>query len=156
MKATVISSANESIKKVSNSLRDGNKEYTSISRVLKDIQRADMLKAGYGQVFEALGFSDVKKVKVTPAAFFASLEDEQWGITTNKAGQPIGEKWVGIWGMTQKKDAEGNKVTEIIDGVEVPVMIPVLRKVTAWTPTKLFKVYAQAMAIKAEKAAASK
>ena len=149
----IIASANESIKQVGSSLRDGNKEYTSISRVLKDIQRAEMLKCGYDVVFKHLGFNDVKKVKVTPAQFFAALEPEQWGTTTNKAGQQVGEKWVGLWGMAQKKDEKGNKVTEVVDGVEVPVMVPVLRKVTAWTPTKLFKVYSQTLAIRAEKAA---
>lgn len=147
-----INSANESIKTVGANLRSGNKEYTSLSRVLKDTQRAELLKAGYREVYEALGLNVDGKTKVTPAEFLAALAPEQWGQTYNKAGEKVGEKWVGIWGWAQKKDSEGNKVFETVNGAEVPVMEPKLRKVTAWTPNKLFKVYAQALALRAEQA----
>lgn len=143
----IIASANETIKTVATNMREGNRVYNSISQVLKDIQRKNLLKAGYQQVFDKLG---LEAGKVTPKDFFASLDSEQWGRTVSKDGKPIGDKWVGIWGTTQKKDADGNKVFEA-DGV-TPVMEAKLRKVTAWTPTKLFKVYAQCLAIKAAKA----
>lgn len=143
----IISSANATIKNVSNSLRDGNREYTSISRVLKDVQRADLMKAGYKDVFEAVGMPSDRSV--TPNDVWAVCAPEQWGQTYNKKGEPVGEKWIGIWGTKQI----------VIDGVKqyeqdgkTPIMEEVLRKVTAWTPTKLFKVLAQAQAIKAQEA----
>lgn len=153
MKNSVINAASELLKKVNTDLRSANKEYTSISRVLKDIQRADMLKAGYMAVFTGLGF-DPKIEKVDPATFFASLEPEQWGQTYNKAGDKVGEPWVGVWGVAKVKDAEGNYVKEVVNGVEVIKTEPKLRKVTAWSPTKFFKVYSQALAIKADKKSA--
>ena len=118
--------AEGTIKNVRVELREGNKEYTSISRVLKDIQRKDMLKAGYGKVFEAVG---MEAGKVTPKEFFAAIPKGMHG--TDKKG----EDFVGVWGWkTIEKDKDG-KVTK---------REAVLRKVTSWTPNKLFKVLAQA------------
>ena len=122
-----IESANVVIKSVAAELRTANKEYTSISRLLKDIQRKDMLKAGYGDVFAAVG---IEAGTLTPAQFFASLPE---GLhRTDKKGQTF----VGVWGY--KTEEDGTKT-------------PVLRKVTAWTPNKLFKVLAQAKELKATK-----
>ncbi len=115
-----IESANVVLKNVASDLRGGNKEYTSISRVLKDIQRKDMLKAGYGKVFEAVG---LEAGSITPAEFFAAVHKDMHG--TDKKGNDF----VGIWGTKMNKETG---LTE-----------PVLRKVTAWTPNKLFKVLAQ-------------
>lgn len=118
--------ANAVLKNVGADLRGGNKEYTSISRVLKDIQRKDMLKAGYGKVFEAVG---MEAGNVTPKEFFAAVPQSMHG--TDKKGND----YVGIWGWkVLKRDAEG-KPTE---------KEAVLRKVTSWSPNKLFKVLAQA------------
>jgi len=119
-----IESANVVLKNVGSDLRGGNKEYTSISRVLKDIQRKDMLKAGYGKVFEAVG---LEAGSITPADFFAAVPKGMHG--TDKKGNDF----VGIWGWKTTKDKDG-KVTS---------REAVLRKVTAWTPNKLFKVLAQ-------------
>lgn len=145
----IIATANESIKTVAASLRDGNREYTSISRVLKDIQRKELMKAGYAKVFAAVGMPT--DGSVTPAQFFAVLTNEQKGRSYNKAGEPVGDPWYGIWGMATVKDAEGNKVMVTVNGVSVPKTEPKLRKVTAWSPTKLFKMLAQAQAIRAQK-----
>ena len=142
-----IASANESMKLVANNLRSANKEYTSLSRVLKDIQRADLMKSGYKSVFEGLGLPT--DGKVTPKMLLDATCPEQWGRSFNKKGEPVGDEWLGIWGWAQKKDETGAKIYEE-DGV-TPVMVAVLRKVTAWSPTKLFKVYAQAQALKAAK-----
>lgn len=120
--SVVIESANVVIKSVAANLRDANKEYTSISRVLKDIQRKDMLKAGYSAVFEAVGLVGGN---VTPKEFFDAIPESMHG--TDKKGNGF----VGVWGM--KKEGEEK--------------VPVLRKVTAWTPTKLFKVLAQAQVL---------
>jgi hypothetical protein len=121
-----IESANEIIKGVSKDLRSGNKEYTSISRVLKDIQRKDMLKSGYAAVFEAVG---LEGGKVTPADFFAAVPECMHG--TDKKGADF----VGLWGWkVVERDANGKAVDKEA----------VLRKVTSWTPNKLFKVLAQA------------
>ena len=120
-----IESANVVLKGVATELRGGNKEYTSISRVLKDIQRKDMLKAGYCKVFEAVG---LKAGSVTPADFFAAVPECMHG--TDKKGNDF----VGVWGWkVVEKDAEGKATKKEA----------VLRKVTAWTPNKLFKVLAQ-------------
>ena len=120
-----IESANVVIKSVASELRNGNKEYTSISRVLKDIQRKDMLKSGYGKVFEAVG---LEAGGITPAEFFAAVPEGMHG--TDKKGNDF----VGIWGWkVVERDKEGKAVKKEA----------VLRKVTAWTPNKLFKVLAQ-------------
>lgn len=120
-----IENANVVLKSVAANLRDANREYTSISRVLKDIQRRDMLKAGYGKVFEAVG---LEAGGITPADFFAAVPAGMHG--TDKKGNDF----VGIWGWkVVERDKEG-KVTK---------REAVLRKVTAWTPNKVFKVLAQ-------------
>lgn len=138
----IISKSNESLKNVRTDLRDGNREYTSISRVLKDIQRKDMLKSGYGAVFAALNLKAEGKSKVEPADFFGALAPEMWG--TDKKG----EKYVGIFGLATKKDEKGNVVK---DEKGEPVKEAKLRKVTAWSPNKLFKVWAQSEAAKGAK-----
>lgn len=121
-----INVANNVLKSVATELRSGNKEYTSISRILKDIQRKDMLKAGYGAVFAAVG---LEAGKVTPAEFFAAIPEQMHGQDKK------GNDFVGIWGWkVAERDAEGKATKKEA----------VLRKVTAWTPNKLFKVLAQA------------
>lgn len=117
--------ANAVLKNVGADLRGGNNEYTSISRVLKDIQRKDMLKAGYGKVFEAVG---MEAGKITPKEFFAAVPEGMHG--TDKKGNDF----VGIWGWkVTKRDKDGKAVEKEA----------VLRKVTSWSPNKLFKVLAQ-------------
>lgn len=120
----VIENANGVIKSVAGNLRSANKEYTGICSVLKDIQRTQFLRAGYKEVFAAVGV-DVEKEKLTPATFFSRVHADMYG--TDKKG----EKYVGIWGT--KKDKETG-LTE-----------PVLRKVTSWTPRKVFMVLAQSI-----------
>lgn len=144
----MISAANQSVKSFADSLRSGNKEYTSLSRVLKDIQRSELLKAGYAAAFEALGLPSDGSFK--PARFFAIMQESQFKTVTvrEKGKDPREEQRLGIWGMAQKKDADGKKVFEA-DGT-TPVMEPVLRVVAAWTPNKLFKCIAQAQAIAAQ------
>lgn len=121
--SVIIENANGVIKSVASALRTADREYKSISSVLKDIQRTQYLKAGYRDVFAAVGI-DVDACKLVPADFFARLHATQWG--TDKKG----EKYVGVWGM--KKQDDGTKA-------------PVLRKVTAWTPRKVFMVLAQSI-----------
>jgi len=120
-----IANANEVIKSVSKELRNGNKEYTSISRVLKDIQRKDMLKSGYAAVFEALG---LEGGKVTPADFFAAVPEQMHGQDKK------GADYVGLWGWKVVERDKDGKATK---------KEAVLRKVSSWTPNKLFKVLAQ-------------
>lgn len=118
----VIESANVVIKSVAAQLRNANKEYTSISSVLKDIQRTEYMKAGYRDVFAAVGV-DVN-TKLTPSDFFARLHETQWGVDKK------GKKYVGVWGMKKQED---------------DTQTPVLRKVTSWTPRKVFMVLAQSI-----------
>lgn len=119
----IIDNANNIIKGVAASLRSADKEYRTISSVLKDIQRSALLKAGYKDVFAAVGIN-VDEQKLTPSDFFARLHASQWD--TDKKG----EKFVGVWGY--KKAEDGTKQ-------------PVLRKVTSWTPRKVFVVLAQSI-----------
>ena len=122
-----IESANVVLKNVGSDLRSGNKEYTSISRVLKDIQRKDMLKSGYCTVFIAVGLGD-KVGNITPADFFAAVPASMHGKDKK------GNDFVGIWGWkVVERDKEGKATKKEA----------VLRKVTAWTPNKLFRVLAQ-------------
>lgn len=121
---SVINKANEVMKSVAGSLRSANKEYTSISSVLKDIQRSAYLKAGYADVFKAVGI-DTDERKLTPKDFFDRVHKSLHG--TDKKGQD----YVGIWGT------KTNKETGLAE--------PVLRKVTAWTPRKVFMVLAQSI-----------
>ena len=121
-----INVANNVLKSVATEVRSGNKEYTNISRILKDIQRKDMLKSGYGKVFEAVG---LEAGSITPADFFAAVPKTMHGQDKK------GADYVGIWGWkTLERDAEG-KATK---------REAVLRQITSWTPNKLFKVLAQA------------
>lgn len=128
--SSVIESANVVMKSVRTELRNANKEYTSISSVLKDIQRKQYLKAGYAEVFAAVGIdSNVKTI--TPKEFFEKVHISLHGEDKK------GNDYVGIWGV--KKNEDGT--TE-----------PVLRKVTSWTPRKVFIVLAQSIeAAKVEK-----
>ena len=74
----VIESANVVLGGVRGNLRDGDKLYHSISGVLKDIQRSAYLKAGYREVFAAVGV-DVDTEKLTPAEFFARIHESLHG-----------------------------------------------------------------------------
>lgn len=141
----VINAAKATLKNVQKELTSGNKEFHSISSVLKFMQQKQYMKY-YESVFVACGVTD----KITPAQFFAVATASQWGQSYNKKGEPVGEKWVGIWGVEQVKDAEGNKLFEE-DG-KTPKVAPKLRKVTAWTPNKVFKVLSQAQAFKTTEA----
>ena len=144
----VISTANVQVKNFQKSLRDANKEFTSLSRVLRVVQCADLMKAGYSDCFAAVGFPTDRKV--TAAMVFAALAQEQWVETVIKSGERKGEteRTAGLWGYKQV----------VVDGVKqvdekgAPVVEPCLRKITAWTPTKLFKLLAQAQAINTKKA----
>lgn len=130
-----IESANVVLKSVAANLRSGNKEYTSISRVLKDIQRADMLKSGYAAVFAAVGLhvgekdENGKTITIAPKDFFAAIPECMHGFDKK------GNDYVGIWGWKVVERDKDGKATK---------QEAVLRKVTAWTPNKLFKVLAQA------------
>lgn len=124
-----IESANGVMKSVAGNLRSANKEYTGICSVLKDIQRTQFLRAGYKEVFAAVGV-DVEKEKLTPATFFSRVHADLYG--TDKKG----EKYVGIWGWkVVKRDGEGKAIEREA----------VLRKVTSWTPRKVFMVLAQSI-----------
>lgn len=122
---SVIESGKAIISTVSKQMRDGDKEYRSISGVLKDIQRSNLLKAGYRDVFAAVGL-DVDAEKLTPAKFFGLVHPSLHG--TDKKGNDF----VGVWGTRTDKETG---MTE-----------PVLRKVTSWTPRKVFMVLAQSIA----------
>lgn len=144
-----IVASEKSVKNFAKSLRGGNKEYTSISRVIKDVQSVALMDAGYRDVFAALGLPT--NGKFTPMDFFGCMQPSQFKtVTVGKGENRKDEQRLGIWGWAQKKDENGQKVFEA-DG-KTPVMEAVLRTVTAWTPNKLFKCIAQAQAIAAQEA----
>lgn len=119
----VIENANNVLKGVSGSLRSADKEYRSISGVLKDIQRSNLLAAGYKDAFAAVGI-DIEAGKLTPAEFFGKVH------SALKATDKKGNEYVGVWGL--KTEEDGKKK-------------PVLRKITSWTPRKVFMVLAQSI-----------
>lgn len=130
----VITKSAEILSVVRSDMKEANREYTSISRVLKDIQRSDLMRKGFAACFEAVGIE--KGHKVEPAEFFAAVPVENW-VEARKGREAM----VGIWGLTTKKDEQGNVVKDA-EGNEVKV--PVLRAVSSWTPRKVFLVLAQA------------
>ena len=127
-----IDAANDMLANVSKDLRKANKEHFSISHVLKDMQRNDELKNGYGNVFKALNW-DINK-KLDAKTFFSLLDDSQYYMDKK------GNKCYGIWGYKYEKDNNGNVISTT----------KVLRKVTSWSPNKVFKMMAQSIAIKTE------
>lgn len=146
METSIINAANVTLKSVAQNLRDGNREFNSLSSVLKEMQKKCFMKY-YAPCFEAVGME--ASGQLTPAMIFAVLSPEQQGVTRNKKGEQVGDAWYGIWGVQQKKDAQGRKMFEA-DG-KTPIVENVLRKVSSWSPNKLFKILAQAQAIKAAK-----
>lgn len=124
--AKVIESANATIKVAGKELRNADKEARSISSVLKDMQRSQYLKAGYADVFAAIGIDVCGDEKLTPAEFFSRVHESLHGVDKK------GNDYVGVWGMSKNK--------------ETGEAVPVLRKVTAWSPRKVFMVLAQSIA----------
>lgn len=122
MKKELINAAAVNIKAAAE-LKSANKEFTTISSTLRFMQTREMLDAGYSKMFAKYGCLE----SITVPAFFAQLHPCLHG--TDKKGND----YVGIWGMKTTKDANGNVVSEE----------EVLRKVTAWNPTKVFRVLEQ-------------
>lgn len=145
-----IEASEKSLKNVAKEVRGGNVVYTSLSQVLKDIQRSDLMKAGYKAAFAGLGVAIDENKKFAAADFFCLMQEAQYkAVTVGKGKEKKEVKKLGLWGWSQMKDADGNKLFEE-DGV-TPKMEAVLRVVTAWTPNKVFKAIAQAKAIKVQK-----
>lgn len=147
MNAIEIASKKELQKKYQSNKSAGNKVYSSLSRVLKDMQRDKELKAGYAECFKALNMPF--DGTITMADFKEAVQPEQ-EVTINK-GKKNEEIVTGIWGTTQKKDKDGNKMFEA-DGT-TPIMIEVCRPVRSWTPNKVLEVLADSAVILARKAA---
>lgn len=135
----------ESVKDVQKSLASANKEYTSISQVLKDMQRKSMMKAGYSEVFAQLGLPT--DGSVVPAQLFGSLDEAQWGKTVTTKNTT---KWVGLWGWSLVKNEDGTQAYEE-DG-KTKKREAKLRKVTSWTPSKVVKLVAQRNALRNQEA----
>lgn len=119
MKTNDIKAVKKAVRKVKG-LKAANKEFNSITSVLKFMQTAEMMNAGYKDSFEAFGIFKT----LTVPMFFASVPVEN----RNDKGE------VGLWGTKSVKDAQGNVIGEE----------PVLRVVKSWTPTKVFDVLSQA------------
>ena len=128
-----IQTAANNVKNV-NGLRAANKVYTSLNQVLKDIQRSDLMKAGYSEAFAAFGITE----KVGMKEFFAVMQPSQY-VEVKKGKET--EKRLGLWGWKLEKDDNG----EIISKTAV------CRPVTGWTPSKVFKALSQARALADDK-----
>jgi len=111
-----------------------NKEFYSLSAVIKQIRTKTMWEAGYKEAFAAIGInsaSDLTPVMLKKAA------PELVGKTQK------GESFIGIWGLTAQKDEKGNT---IMDENGNTIMAPILRRVSSWSPNKLLQILAQSQA----------
>lgn len=126
-----IENANVVIKSVAAELRNANKEYTSLSAVLREMKRKDMLKAGYQTVLAAVGVADANTL--TPAFLREQCQEEQLVDYTNKKTKQV-EKVMAIQGYKLADDGK----TRIV----------VWRRVTSWTPRKVVLILAQSQAIR--------
>lgn len=121
------------LKDARKNLREANKEYTSLSQVLKDITRKSIWNAGYKEAFALI---HVSLETLTPAKFRSALNDNM--LYTNKTGKTA----IGMWGTKVVKNKDGELVKNE-DGT--PKKEAVLRPVASWTPTKIWTVLAQSL-----------
>lgn len=130
----VIESAKVVLAGVRADVRTANKEFNSLSSVLRVMTRADMLKAGYKAAFLAVGVTDPKAL--TPKALTEMCAPEQFVAVTNKrTGKE--EQVMAVQGWKTSDDGK--------------TKVPVWRKITSWTPTKVLTLMAQSVALKAAK-----
>lgn len=108
-------------------LKAGNKETKSVSSCLKLCTSSQCLKAGYSEVFAAVGVDEPQKL--TPKVLF-TMVPVQFKRTNKK-----GVTEVYVWAL--KKDKER------VDENGVPVKIEYLKRVVSWTPKVLFTLLAQ-------------
>lgn len=117
------------IESLSVNLRAGDKEYKSLSQVLKDIQRRNLMTAGYKACFEAVGLptdGSVTPSQIFNAAFDAGLYVE---VSKGKGSDKKTEKVAAVIVERTNKDT-GEKENK-------------LQKVSSWTARKLFTMIAQ-------------
>lgn len=131
-KKNIIESANQVLNSISKSMKAAGKEYKSISCVLKDIQRRNLMAAGYSECFAAVGLAT--DGKVTPAQIFALTEAAGLfvPVTKGKGADKKTENVAAIWVERTNKETGETTVK--------------LQKVTSWTDKKLFTLIAQAKA----------
>lgn len=108
-------------------LKAGNRETKSVSSCLKLCTSSQCLKAGYAEVFAAVGVDEPKKL--TPKVLFAMVPEQY--KRTNKNGVTD----IFVWAL--KKDKEESEKAGI------PVKIEYLKRVVSWTPKVLFTLLAQ-------------
>lgn len=141
----IIVTANVEMKNVAKVLRDANREFTSLSSVLRfmqDATNAPEMAHNYLQMLAELGIPTEETV--TPRVIMDSLDESQFvEVTTGRGKDKRTQKMAGIWSNVQKRDEEGNK---IFDETGAPVLEQVCRPVKSWTPTKLARLLAQAVA----------
>ena len=145
----VIAAANEVFKSTSAERREWNKEYYSLSKLLRDAQQKSRMERT-APIFAAIGLPI--NGKVSPSYVLDSLSWEQW--IEDKQGNAC----VCLWNRVQAKDKDGNKLFEQ-DGV-TPVMVDHCSRINegTWTLNKLVKLISQrnAFIAAAEAEAASK
>ena len=125
------------MKSTSKARAAANKEYASLSNVLKQIKAKTLWGKGFAEAFAAVGITD--KDALTPA-MFRELAPEVC------AKDRKGKKQLAVWGMTALKDSEGEIVCDEEDN---PILVPVQRIVKAWTPNKVLQILAQSAAFRA-------
>ena len=134
----VINNSKQVMKGTAKARASANKEYASLSNVLKQIKEKKMWSAGFGEAFAGVGITDAKDL--TPA-LFRSLAPEVC------AKDKKGKKQLAIWGMAVVKDADGMPA---LDAEGAIVYTPVQRIVKAWTPNKVLQILAQSAAFRAQ------
>ena len=132
---SIIESAKGVFKSTSKNRSEANKEFYSLSAVIRQIKTKTMWESGFGAAFASVGITNPNQL--TPA-ILRNVSPEM--CEKDKKGA----SYIGSWGYTAKKDEEGNKV---LDKKGNPVMIPTLRRISSWSPNKLLQVLAQNAAI---------
>ena len=132
--ANVINVANEAMKSSRKERSEFNKEFYSLSKLLRYSQYKEHMKVT-APVFEKIGLAT--NGKVSPTEILASLTDEQF-VTTKK-----GDRLPVIWSQSQATDKDGNKIFEA-DGT-TPVLVDAYTYIRegGWTMNKLCKLIEQ-------------
>lgn len=126
-------------------LKDGNKEFRSVSTVIKVCTSKTCLGAGYLKAFQALGVTEPKGM--TPKAFF-DLLPACMKRTEKKDGKEFTVAL--IWALRTKTEGKGKERKAVLNDKGLTVKEEYRKAVQSWSPRVLFTLLAQAQEEKAK------